>query len=76
MSDGKQYCRYCAFCIAPDDEYYCDLKEKFVSGATPNRCPDFALSELGDADGSGRQYQPRKKKHDDGTIDGQMRMEI
>lgn len=57
----KQYCRYCAFCIQPDD-YYCDLKGKFVSGTSENRCKDFALSDLGDADGSGRMYKPRREK--------------
>lgn len=72
----KQYCRYCAFCIAPDDEYYCDLHDRFVNGKSENRCADFAMSELGDADGSGRQYHPRKEKYDDGQIVGQMRMEL
>jgi hypothetical protein len=71
----KQYCRYCAFCIAPDDEYYCDLKDTFVSGRSENHCKDFALSELGDADGSGRQYRPRAEKRVESSIQGQMRME-
>lgn len=68
-----QYCRYCAFCIQPDD-YYCTLKERFVSGASANKCKDYAISELGDADGSGRQYKPRQRKYDNKSK--QLKMEV
>lgn len=68
-----QYCRYCAFCIQPDD-YYCSLHDKFVSGKSANKCKDYAYCELGDADGSGRQYNPRRHKTDNGSM--QMKMEV
>ena len=64
----KQYCRYCAFCI-DGDCYYCTAQDRVLKPAETRRvrvCPDFQLSELGDVD-SGKQYQPRKQKSDDGA---------
>ena len=64
----KQYCRYCAFCI-DGDCYYCTAQDRVLTPAETRRvrvCPDFQLSELGDVD-SGKQYQPRKQKRDNGA---------
>ena len=62
----KQYCRYCAFCFqADEDEFRCSDHPK---GEQPhwtrkqinreNHCPNFALSDLGDAE-TEKQYRPR-----------------
>ena len=62
----KQYCRYCAFCFqADEDEFRCSDHPK---GEEPhwtrkqinreNHCPNFALSDLGDAE-TEKPYRPR-----------------
>ena len=69
----KQYCRYCAFCFEAD-EFRCSAepngRQLYMTEADikrPNKCKEFALSELGDVI-TGRQYNPREKKQpeDDG----------
>ena len=55
----RKYCRYCAFCIN-GDTYYCTEHQKVLSDVKHSiKCPNFALSELGDVD-TGKQYKPRK----------------
>lgn len=65
----RQYCAYCAFCIPTDcDQYYCTDHEECLSSRGINRmnkCENFALSDLGHVD-TGRIYQPRKQKKNDG----------
>ena len=71
----KQYCRYCAFCH-DGDAFYCGEHEKVLSEAyikTPNRCPDYVMSDLGDVE-TGRKYQPRREKPKEDVE--QMRMEV
>ena len=74
----KQYCRYCAHCFqADEDEFRCSDHPR---GEEPhwtrqqinreNRCRNFALSELGDAE-TGRKYEPRPERH---KIGEQVRM--
>ncbi|MBR6030184.1 MAG: hypothetical protein IKP40_13960 [Clostridia bacterium] len=73
----KQYCRYCAFCCY-GDVAYCTEFDRPMSDAQikrANQCERFALSGLGDVE-TGRQYQPREERFDDGQINGQMRMEL
>lgn len=73
----KQYCRYCSYCFqADEDEFRCSDHPK---GEQPhwtreqinraNSCPNFDLSDLGDAE-TGRPYQPRAEKRL--VADGQM----
>ena len=71
----KQYCRYCAF-YHDGDAYYCSAREIVLSDAyvrTPNRCPDYVMSDLGDVD-TGRKYQPRREKPKANVE--QLRMEV
>ena len=64
-----QYCRYCSYCFQADEnEFRCSDHPK---GEEPhwtrkqinrqNNCPNFDLSDLGDAE-TGEPYKPRKKK--------------
>lgn len=63
----KQYCRYCSFCFDADD-FRCSNHPK---GLQPhwtreqinreNHCPNFALSDLGDAE-TGKPYRPRQRE--------------
>lgn len=58
-----QYCRYCAFCI-DGDVLYCTDHQKVLSEQgirRPNKCADFALSDLGDVE-TGRRYRPRQTR--------------
>lgn len=68
----NQYCRYCAFCI-DGDGLYCTDMGKFMSEndiKRSNKCPNFALSDLGDVV-TGKKYQPRAKRGvKDGAPDG------
>lgn len=64
----KQYCRYCAFCFEADD-YRCSNHPKGKQPhwteeqiKRPNKCPNFALSDLGDVI-TGKQYRPRPRPH-------------
>ena len=68
----KQYCRYCSHCFQADEnEFRCSDHPK---GKQPhwtrkqinraNYCPNFDLSELGDAE-TGAQYRPRKDYDDE-----------
>ena len=60
----NKYCRYCAFCFEADD-FRCSNhpkgKQLHMTRAQinrPNKCPNFALSELGDVE-TGKPYVPR-----------------
>lgn len=61
----KQYCRYCSHCFqADEDEFRCSdhPKEKQPHWSRlqinrENHCPNFALSDLGDAE-TGKSYRP------------------
>ena len=61
----KNYHRYCAFCFqAGDDEFRCSNHPKGLEPHwtreqinRPTECPNFALSDLGDAE-TGRMYRP------------------
>ena len=67
---AKQYCRYCAFCI-DGDALYCTNFDKILTEAQikrPNKCKDFALSELGDIE-TGKPYQPRVSKEKPKPLD-------
>ena len=62
-----QYCRYCVFCFDAD-EFRCsnhpDGKQLRMTRQQINRannCPNFQLSDLGDAE-TGKQYAPRVKR--------------
>lgn len=64
----KQYCRYCAFCFDADD-YRCSNHPKDKQPhwteeqiKRPNKCPNFALSDLGDVI-TGKQYKPRPRPY-------------
>lgn len=67
----KQYCRYCVFCFDAIDEFRCSNHPK---GEEPhwnrsqinreNKCPNFALSDMGDVE-TGKPYKPRKGKKND-----------
>lgn len=72
----KQYCRYCAFCFeAGDDEFRCS---DHPQGKEPhwtrkqinreNRCTNFALSDLGDAE-TGKPYRPLKERRRQNTLE-------
>ena len=71
----RQYCRYCAFCFqADEDEFRCSdhPKEKQPHWTRKqinraNNCPNFALSDLGDAE-TGAQYKPRDENENDEYI--------
>lgn len=68
----KQYCRYCAFCFDGGDDFRCSNHPR---GEEPhwtrqqinreNHCPNFELSELGDAE-TGRKYEPRPERPKNG----------
>ena len=63
---GKQYCRYCSFCIYGDVPYCTDHDEVLSDRKIrqENHCKDFDLSALGDVE-SGRQYKPRRRAQAD-----------
>ena len=65
---SHQYCRYCAHCFEGDC-FYCNAKEKVLSREDirrTNNCAEYVVSELGDVE-TGKQYVPRKRKHNDGA---------
>ena len=67
---GKQYCRYCAWCIEGDVFYCTDHDEPLTRSQIKraNNCKDFALSELGDVE-TGKPYQPRAVKEKPKPLD-------
>ena len=72
MSESKQYCRHCAFCIHHRDYshwYYCTIKEKEMTEntiKTINHCKEFGMADEDVI--SGKRYKPRKKKKTDKNI--------
>lgn len=60
---GKQYCRYCSYCIE-SRPFYCEKLDKelsFQQIRRANDCKHFDLSALGDVE-SGKPYVPRQSK--------------
>lgn len=74
---AKQYCRYCAWCI-DGDAFYCTDHDVVLSETQikrPNKCKDFALSELGDIE-TGKPYHPRVPKEKPKPLDCELLFEM
>ena len=60
----RQYCRYCANCIAQDDDFaVCETLDKYLSKASARRtntCKHFSFNEI-DAFDLDKKYKPRAK---------------
>lgn len=60
----RQYCRYCANCIAQDDDFaVCETLNKYLSKASARRtntCKHFLFNEI-DAFDLDKKYKPRAK---------------
>lgn len=65
MTMDRQYCRYCAHCVATlDDIAWCEKLQKEMSESAAkrvNRCKEFLFNEI-DAFNIGAKYKPREKK--------------
>lgn len=61
----RQYCRYCAHCVATLDGFaWCEKKQKEMSESSAKRtnsCKDFLFNEM-DAFNLEAKYKPRAKK--------------
>lgn len=61
----KQYCRYCAECIAQGDEIcYCEAKQRMIAGSTArstNRCKYYRANTI-DVFDLEHVYRPREDK--------------
>ena len=69
----KQYCRYCAECVAQgDDICYCEVKRRMIAGSTArstNKCKSYRANTL-DVFNLEHVYTPRENKPS--QLDGQM----
>lgn len=73
----KQYCRYCAYCIAETDYVntsWCELKQKEMSSKsakTINHCKDFVFNEIDAFNIENGRYKPRvnREKIDNGQLE-------
>ena len=63
--EHKQYCRYCAHCVATlDDLAFCEKLQKEMSESSAKRvnsCKEFLFNEM-DAFNPEVKYKPRAKK--------------
>ena len=75
----RQYCRYCAECVAQDDDLvYCEVKARLLSGATAkstNNCKHYRPNTL-DVFSLEHVYTPRESKREGkaAQLDGQISM--
>lgn len=68
----KQYCRYCAHCVASLDEYaWCEEKQREMSLSSakrPNSCGKFLFNEI-DAFDIEKTYSPRVREKRESSSD-------